>query len=464
MNRTPDSTGAHGHVRVLVPVGMLGGGFAETEVARGIALGADVIAVDAGSTDSGPFYLGAAEPKTTRSAVLRDMRVILRHAKAAGIPVLVGSCGTSGTDLGVDWLDEICRQVSAEERLTFRTARIYSEQDPRVIQRKLADGRTHALPPAEPLTAENIDRCEHIVGLMGHEPLVEALAEGADLVLAGRCTDTALIAALPLMRGMPAGPSWHAGKIAECGGLCTTGNGWGGVLVTVDGSGFEVESLDEATACTPRSVAAHMLYENADPFRMREPSGWLDVKGASYAALDSRRVRVEGSRFEPVERQTIKLEGAAVLGYQTVSIVGIRDDCVVARIGEWTSSLEAFLAERIPDVMGLAPADYEVVLKAYGQNAVLGEIDHDGKPAREIGVVFCATAASQERATAIAKFANPYLLHHPLPEMTHVPSWSFTFSPAEMERGRVFGFVLNHSVEVDSPGELFRIDLTSVAP
>jgi len=45
---------------VLVPVGMLGGGFSAQTVARGIELGADGIAVDAGSTDSGPYYLGAA--------------------------------------------------------------------------------------------------------------------------------------------------------------------------------------------------------------------------------------------------------------------------------------------------------------------------------------------------------------------------------------------------------------------
>jgi hypothetical protein len=43
--------------RVLVPVGMLGGGFPAHTVQRGIALGADVIAVDGGSTDSGPHYL-----------------------------------------------------------------------------------------------------------------------------------------------------------------------------------------------------------------------------------------------------------------------------------------------------------------------------------------------------------------------------------------------------------------------
>ena len=36
--------------------GMLGAGFAQSTVDRGLELGADVISVDAGSTDSGPHY------------------------------------------------------------------------------------------------------------------------------------------------------------------------------------------------------------------------------------------------------------------------------------------------------------------------------------------------------------------------------------------------------------------------
>ncbi len=52
---------------------MLGGGFPAHTVARGIALGADVIAVDGGSTDSGPYYLGTGTPKTTDEAVEHDL-------------------------------------------------------------------------------------------------------------------------------------------------------------------------------------------------------------------------------------------------------------------------------------------------------------------------------------------------------------------------------------------------------
>jgi hypothetical protein len=36
-------------------------------------------------------------------------------------------------------------------------------------------------------------------------------------------------------------------------------------------------------------VAAHMLYETVNPFRMREPAGTIVVTDATYTALEWRR-------------------------------------------------------------------------------------------------------------------------------------------------------------------------------
>ncbi|MBX7265801.1 acyclic terpene utilization AtuA family protein [Micromonospora sp. Llam7] len=224
-----------------------------------------------------------------------------------------GSCGTSGTDAGVDWVAGITREILAGEGLDLRLATIYSSQ-------RAADldlDRIRPLPPAGDLDRATLESCANIVGMMGHEPIAAALTDGADVVLAGRATDTAVAAAYPLLRGMPAGPVWHAAKIVECGGQCTTNPRAGGVLATVDATGFTIEPLDPANACTPTSVAAHMLYETVDPFTMREPAGTIEVGDAVYRALDERRVRVEGSRFEPAAQHTIKLEGARITGYET---------------------------------------------------------------------------------------------------------------------------------------------------
>jgi hypothetical protein len=447
--------------KVLVPTGMLGAGFTQESIDRGIEMGADVIAVDGGSTDSGPYYLGAATAKTTERAVAHDLRILLVAAQRAGIPLIVGTCGTSGTDAGVEWVASIVSKIVEEEGLSPTIARIYSEQSPDLIVERIAAGRVHALPPAGPLEEGTVRRCEHVVGLLGHHPIVEALERGADVVLAGRSTDTAVLAAFPLMRGCPPGPTWHAAKTAECGGQCTANPRTGGVIFEVDETGFTIESLNPTSACTPTSVAAHMLYENADPFRMREPAGILDTSEATYTPLDDRRVRVEGSKFEDAPF-TMKLEGSAIAGYQTISLVGVRDPDVLAELDDWVSDLQAFLEDGAVRVLGLEAGSFSIEMRCYGANAILGDLEaeHDTPP-REVGLLMIATATDQVSATAVAKYANPYLLHMPRPWMRDLPSFAFAGSPAETPRGPVFEFVLQHVVELDDALDLSRIEVTA---
>ena len=48
-----------------------------------------------------------------------------------------------------------------------------------------------------------------------------------------------------------------------------------------------------------------------------------------------------------------------------------------------------------------------------------------------------------------------------------LPSYGFAFTPADVPRGQVFEFKLNHVVALDDPGELVRlhwIDLAADAP
>jgi hypothetical protein len=438
---------------------MLGAGFAPETVLRGLDLGADVIAVDGGSTDSGPSYLGTGTAKTADGAVRRDLKLLLGAAATARIPLIIGSCGTAGTDSGVDWIAEIIASLLAEDGLDLRVAKIYSEQRADDLEPRLAAGGIQPLAPSGPLAEATLRSCTHIVAMMGHEPIEAALQAGADVVLAGRATDTALSAAVPLMRGMPAGPSWHAAKIVECGGQCTTDPRSGGVFARIDESGFTIEPLSPAAACTPTSVAAHMLYETVDPYTMREPAGTLQVADAVYTALDERRVRVEGSRFEPADQHTIKLEGAAITGYETVSFVGIRDPKILAGIDEWATLLLKMLSERVAATLDPPDGSWSADLRLYGHNAILNELETGSGAPREVGVMLLVSGADQATATAISKVANPLLLHLPLPDMDYLPSFAFATSPAHIDRGAAYEFVLNHVVAVESPTELFRLEL-----
>jgi hypothetical protein len=189
---------------------------------------------------------------------------------------------------------------------------------------------------------------------------------------------------------------------------------------------------------------------------MREPAGTMVVTDATYVALDDRRVRVERSRLEAADQHTIKLEGARTTGYETVSFVGIRDPHVVADIETWAKLLRTVLTERVIQTLELTPGDYAFDIRLYGHNAILEELDPDHMSVREVGVMLIVNATDQATATAVAKVANPLLLHLPLPDMAYLPSFAFATSPAELERGAAYEFVLNQVVEVDSPTSMFR--------
>lgn len=424
-----------------------------------MARGAHAIATDAGSTDSGAAYLALGISKNNRGSVKRDLTLLMKAAAQAHIPLIVGSCGQAGGDANVDWTKEIALEVAAELDLKPRIAVLYCEQSKEMLKARSAAGNIRALPPLDTLDNATIDACDHIVAVMGPEPYIAALNAGADIVLGGRTTDTAVLASYALMKGAPAGASWHAAKVAECGAQCTVNpTTAAGVLISIDRDGFEVQTLTPGNHCSPHSVSAHMLYENSHPFLLTEPGGVLDVTDADYTSVDERCVRVTGSVWKP-QPYTMKLEGAGRGRYQTLMLIGIQDPDILARVDEFHDKMLATLYERTRKTIGPAAGDFHISLRMYGWNAVSGDKPPPGTPApREIGVLFVATADTQEMATQIAKACNPYFFHFPIDIEKELPSHGFAFSPADIERGPVYEFKLNHVIEVENPLELVRTE------
>lgn len=445
---------------VVVPVGALGAGIKYEHLEAGLAAGAHAMAMDAGSTDSGPAALATGLSKYSRDAVRSDLKLLVAAQAKWKVPLLIGSCGTSGCDMAVDWTRDIVLELCKELGLKPTIAVVYSEQDRAVIADRLAQGRIRPLAPLGDLDEATIQSCEHIVALMGPEPYIAALEAGADIVLGGRTTDTAVIAAVPIMRGAGLGPAWHAGKIAECGGLCTITPVDGGVVIRVAEDAFEIEPLSATNRCTPYSVSAHMLYENSDPYLLHEPGGVLDVTAARYEPVDERIVRVTGSRFIQ-KPYTMKLEGAANGPFQTMMLVGITDPQVLAILEAFLAKMHAALIERVDNVLGEAAGVYDISLRPYGWNAVSGLPVDDGWPTREVGLMLVATAETKELALRIAKICNPYFFHFPLSREKELPSYGFPFSPAEIELGQTHEFILNHVVETTDGQELVRMTLLS---
>ncbi len=446
-------------VRVLIPSGALGLNYDPVALERGLAMQPDIIVIDGGSTDSGPAYLGRGVSKYSRASTKVEWQGLMQARAKANVPLVIGSAGTCGTDSAVDWLLAITREIADDLGQTVKIAVLKSSQPIARIQAALEQGRLSALPNAPAISAALIESCTNIVALAGAEHIQAALETGADIIIAGRCSDAASIAALPIMRGLAPGPAWHGAKIGECGALCATNPQSGVIVIEFDNEGFTVIPTADGACATPHTVSAHMLYENSDPFILYEPGGHLDVSAAKYTALDDRRVRVSGSRWVKADQYTVKLEGARVAGFQVVSLVLLRDPRYVAAAKSWAADIQDLCVAKARDRLHLAASDFSIDLRLIGQNATFGALEtRTGDPV-EIGVLAIVTAASADVAREIAKMLNPYLLHHPLTQGEEQPTFAFPFSPPEMDRGAVFAFCLNHVLDLSDPMEAVSLEV-----
>src|SRR5262245_18045848 len=454
-------------VRVLSASGQIGSGFLESSLARGIALAPHVIACDGGSTDAGPAHLGSGEPHFSREGTKRDLRLMLAGRDRIDVPLIVGSCGFGGGDAGVDWMRDIALEVAREEGLTFRLALVRSEQDKAYLKRRLREGRIIPLNPAPPISEAVIDRSAHIVGMMGHEPIAAAIEQGAQVVLAGRASDTSLFSTVPLMRGSGAGAACHAAKIHECGTACVVERKRpDSIMAWIRDDHFDVEPMDMEVQCTPQSVASHTLYENADPFLITEPNGTIDSHGSRYEALSDRAVRVHGSQFHAADRTTIKLEGAELAGYQAIIIGGVREPYIIRQLDSWLAAMQEKFAARVQEMFGgrLTRDDYDIHVRVYGRDGVMGRLEPLAhQVGHEIGLMFTITTGEEGATDAIAKTFAHFALHYPIPEWRGLISGiAFPMAPSHVNRGLVYRFNLNHVVVPDHPLEMFRTELMEV--
>ena len=439
--------------RVLIPSGALGLGYDAEALARGVALKPDLIAIDGGSTDSGPSYLGRGVSKYAREGTKSEWAGLIRAAHAADCPLVIGTAGTCGTDSMVDWLLEITREILAEDGRTAKIATLKSGQDPA----RIASSALTPLSGAPEITPEVIVSCTHIVALAGAEQIAAAIATGAEIIIAGRTTDTAIIAALPIVNGDHVGGAWHGAKIGECGALCATNPQSGVISIDFDADGFTVTPLADGAHATPHTVSAHMLYENSDPFILYEPGGHLDVTNAVHTAVDDRSVQVTGSVWHPSETYSVKLEGARIAGYQTVSLVTIRDAHYVANVQAWCDDILTKHRTKVQDRMG--DIAFTCELRIIGQDSTLGALETRRGELAEVGVMAIVTAADQTTANTVAKLLNPYLLHHPLTQAEEQPTFAFPFSPAEIDRGAAYVFALHHTLTLQDPMDAFRLEV-----
>ncbi len=444
-------------MRILSPCGILGYGFPETSFRKGLERGPDVIAVDAGSTDAGPYKLGAGTGIVSEQATKRDLLPILAGGHEQRIPVIIGSAGGAGAKSHVDWSMDLIEEVVREKRLSLDAAVIYADIDRDYLHRRLDENKIEPLGPVPELTHATIDGAVRIVGQMGCEPIIDALDHGAELIVAGRAYDPAPFAALPIQGGFDPALAWHLGKILECGALCAEpGTTKDAILGYLREDHFLVEALDDSRKCQPTSVAAHTLYEKGHPYILQGPGIELDLSECAFEAHGENSVKVSGSRVSATEGYTVKLEGASQVAFRTIFIAGVRDPFLIENIDQITRGVVGQVRE---DYRGVPESSYQILFHVYGKNAVMGSLEPVGEPGHEIGVVAEVVAPTQELANAICATARSTMLHYPYAgRKSTAGNLAFLYSPSDIACGPVYKFTVYHLVEVDDPCELFRTE------
>lgn len=449
---------------MLAATACIGYGFTETALNRALETGIDFIGADAGSMDPGPYYLGAGKPYVSPEAIERDLRLLLRAARRHDIPLIIGSAGGSGGTPHLQLTREIVERIISEERLVARLAVIDAEPSRELIARRLAEHRIQGLWPSLPLDEQTIMKSERIVAMMGAEPLQQALRQGANVVLAGRCSDSAIYAAIPVMLGYDPALAWHLGKTIECGAtIASPKTGQDCIIGTLGQDYFTVEPGHPDKRCTPSKVAAHTMYENPSPYEFVEPSGIVSTQACTYEAVDERSVRVRGTRFASAPRYTVKLEGVASAGWRAVMFAGVRDPVLISQINSFTEQIQERTRNEA-SALGIAPSQYTLTIRRYGLDAVLGDAEpQSDQIPHEIGLMLDVVAPTQEQAAAVLAKARYIAMHTEFEgRLCTAGNLAMPFSPSDIPVGPAYRFSVWHAMELDDPLEVFPIEIVDL--
>lgn len=276
---------------------------------------------------------------------------------------------------------------------------------------------------------ESFDPEEHSItfanAYLGARPLVEALAQGADVVLSGRTTDAAQFAA-PLIYEF--GWAWNdwdrlaramtLGHLMECSGQAVGGN-FSGDWQSVDliNIGFPIAEVDEngeaimtkapgtGGLVSRDTLKEQLLYEVHDPFNYVLPDVVVSLGDTCFEDVDKDRVRVYGAKGKPATGTYKALIGYSN-GYLAEAIIGY----------SWPDALEK--AERAAEILVAhikrAGIQFEDLHISYmGYNSMHGPLADPDPDLNEVFLRAAVWTKTREDAQRVGRLVPPLGLSGP---------------------------------------------------
>src|SRR5882724_247410 len=261
---------------------------------------------------------------------------------------------------------------------------------------------------------------------IGAFPLAQALATGAQVVIAGRCTDTALALAPVIHRFGWSDQDWDklaagtiAGHIVECGAQCTGGNsqvdwqnipdmanvGYPIIEAEPDGSFTITKHAGTGGRVHSDVVKEQLLYELGDPRNYITPDCVADFTSIHLDDTGPDRVRVSGIRGGP-RPATLKVSISYSNGWKAMGTL----------VYSWPEALEkALAADAIvrQRLAGLGLQFDEIYTEYLGVNACHGAI---APPVADAPEVQLRIGARGQNKSAVERFTReliPLVLNGP---------------------------------------------------
>ena len=264
------------------------------------------------------------------------MKEIGRDAKARNIKILTNAGGMNITGC----VDALKEALLAQGVQNYRIGYVTGDDMMGQIDELLAQGVTFENMD-DPQVGDFRDIRPKLVNAnvyFGRQPMMECLDGGADVVLTGRASDSALFLA-PLAREF----GWTdadldqlargimVGHMLECGGQGAGGNflyDWRSVP-RMDELGFPIAEITEDTLhitkapdcgglISEQSVKEQFLYEVHDPANYITPDVTVDISHATIRNAGPDRVEVGGIKGKPAPER-LKLSLGYHAGYKVVT-------------------------------------------------------------------------------------------------------------------------------------------------
>jgi len=240
---------------------------------------------------------------------------------------------------------------------------------------------------------------------LGAFPIAAALDAGADIVITGRCVDSATTLGA-LIHEFGWKPQDHdrlaagtlAGHILECGAQATGGNftdwrdvvaGWsdmGYPIAECDSSGGFVVTKPEGTGglVSRLSISEQIVYELGDPSAYLMPDVTCDFRGVSITECGHNRVRVEGARGYPPPAK-LKVSATWNDGYRASASTILAGFDVVEKAEAYSTALIERVS-RLLNERGLEPFR-QTAIHLIGAETLLGaNASPEARASREITV------------------------------------------------------------------------------